>query len=978
MQLPPGFVLDTPKPATGPVYGAPPKVDPYKAEDQQMQRAKFELDQEKSARDAEKDALDIQERQKKLADGDVASAVGEERKAAAFLLRALGANESYEGLGIGPRSLVGQTLSEWTPDLLNELPAGVGNSPERQVADTNQDEFIAASLRQDSGAAIPPEEMERQRRIYFPMPGDGPAVIEAKRQARIRAIAGLKQSSGKLLEETLAAYEKLRAGDTPDATQETTGLYVDPAMIQDNGKPIGMNPDGSFDPGNEPIGPAGGGRPLIDPAMGVSEIPSDGSTVPDFNAEMQVSEKLKAANDELNNLWLSGQIRTVDQLFAEAKRLGLNINTNSRADLQRQIKRGERGSFVPRPDEKRTGVQKAAGAFLDSPLGAYGVGSLNALTMGGIDEIVGLVAGEDQGARVQSVKDYLRENRPVASLAGEVGGAVTGALMAPAAVTNALATKTGATLSGAAYGALDQNDNRILGGLAGGAIGRFAPQATEKAVNALAPIAQRGMNALAPVAGKVRGMFPQNALAQEVNQNANIVRAGMDENIPVRIQDVAPSTRGRYNELKASDGGGELIGKAAMDDAAAIESRLTEIGGAGTVKEGFNAGTAIQDVVKREKSKMSQEASALYRRAEMQAPGFKAPATQVSKTVDDKIAAIKSVTPEGNEGQISLLSKIKGNFEKTGVTTETLQANREIVRQHIKDNDLAFSAKEVELIEIMDAAARDLEESLVASGNSAAAASLKRANEKWAEYSQFKQSVVKELVGTKKSPVEAERAAQRVMAMIKPGGSSAKFAKVFRSMEESEKADLRAAIAANLGKAGNGEFTLAALATNLDHKKVNPATLREVFGPDGYKSLMNLKALARSKQDANVAPIGTNTRREVGGLKGLLLRFMGIGAGAGLGGPVGAIGGAVAIPAFSKMGEKRAARLMLNKDVTKMLRSAPETTNPAAISRWFDTLQKTAPQNSVAAADILALKQALADSFGQSPGKLAASEEEGN
>lgn len=135
-----------------------------------------------------------------------------ERKAGAFLTRALGAEKSYLETGVGPRSLIGQSIKDSHPDLLNALPGFIGNSPERQVADTNQDEFIAATLRQDSGAAIPPDEMERQRRIYFPMPNDGPEVIEAKRQARQRAIEGLVASSGTMAsDDQRKAFEGIKA-----------------------------------------------------------------------------------------------------------------------------------------------------------------------------------------------------------------------------------------------------------------------------------------------------------------------------------------------------------------------------------------------------------------------------------------------------------------------------------------------------------------------------------------------------------------------------------------------------------------------------------------------------------------------------------------------------------------------------------------------------------------------------------------------
>lgn len=139
------------------------------------------------------------------------SASVEERKAGSFLLRALGANDQFEAQHIGARSLIGQKIADNTPNFLNSLPESVGNSPERQVADQAQREFIAATLRQDSGAAIPDPEIINQQRIYFPQPGDGPKVIEAKRQSRLRAIEGLKEASGRMAPQVLAGFH----GQTP-------------------------------------------------------------------------------------------------------------------------------------------------------------------------------------------------------------------------------------------------------------------------------------------------------------------------------------------------------------------------------------------------------------------------------------------------------------------------------------------------------------------------------------------------------------------------------------------------------------------------------------------------------------------------------------------------------------------------------------------------------------------------------------------
>lgn len=214
----------------------------YRAEDQQFQREAAER-----AERAEQRAERAEQRQMTRDQVDVAAKVTEgERKASAFLTRALGANRSYEDTGVGPRGLVGQFARDVAPDVSNYF-----NSDERQVADSAQDEFIAASLRQDSGAAIPTDELEKQRRIYFPMPGDGPEALEQKRQARLRAIDGLVQSAGKsITPEQRAALEAY--GDQLGAAVSGQGLPKDLSEIVDRAvadeQPQGLAVDVSADP----------------------------------------------------------------------------------------------------------------------------------------------------------------------------------------------------------------------------------------------------------------------------------------------------------------------------------------------------------------------------------------------------------------------------------------------------------------------------------------------------------------------------------------------------------------------------------------------------------------------------------------------------------------------------------------------------------------------------------------------------------
>src|SRR5690606_39962348 len=103
--------------------------------------------------------------------------------------------------------------------------------------------------------------MERQRRIYFPMPGDSPEALEQKKQARLRAIEGLKQSSGRLLDETLERYNALGSEDAPLTADidAAPAMGVPGEMINRNGVLVGF-----YD--------AEGKRVDIDPGSNFDEI----------------------------------------------------------------------------------------------------------------------------------------------------------------------------------------------------------------------------------------------------------------------------------------------------------------------------------------------------------------------------------------------------------------------------------------------------------------------------------------------------------------------------------------------------------------------------------------------------------------------------------------------------------------------------------------------------------------------------------
>ena len=82
---------------------------------------------------------------------------------------------------------------------LGAVPLGLGNygrTPEFQKFDQARRDFVNAILRRESGAVISDQEFDNADKQYFPVPGDGPEVIEQKRQNRINAIRGLEVGAG--------------------------------------------------------------------------------------------------------------------------------------------------------------------------------------------------------------------------------------------------------------------------------------------------------------------------------------------------------------------------------------------------------------------------------------------------------------------------------------------------------------------------------------------------------------------------------------------------------------------------------------------------------------------------------------------------------------------------------------------------------------------------------------------------------------
>jgi len=112
-------------------------------------------------------------------------------KASNLYRRTLSSNIELDRLSLDPDSLIGRTSYDYAPGLTR-----MASTDKRNAYRSAVENFIAATLRLESGAAIGDAEFERQYRIYFPQADAGPEEIEQKRKARELAINGLKAEAG--------------------------------------------------------------------------------------------------------------------------------------------------------------------------------------------------------------------------------------------------------------------------------------------------------------------------------------------------------------------------------------------------------------------------------------------------------------------------------------------------------------------------------------------------------------------------------------------------------------------------------------------------------------------------------------------------------------------------------------------------------------------------------------------------------------
>lgn len=594
------------------------------------------------------------------------------------------------------------------------------------------------------------------------------------------------------------------------------------------------------------------------------------------------------------------------------------------------------------------------------------------------DELAGLAGGVMDAADGGTFGEGYRRERDVVRAAQAIGRdergigpEIAGGLLSPLNRLGSASTAKEFAYQGAKFGALSgagagegvvgTGVNALLGAGTGAAVGGAVSQAP-RAVNALLQT-QPGQRVSGAIdSALARGRVPESA--------RELVEAGQRQGVKVRRGDADPQRLAHKRGVaRNSEEGNRIIRDAEAEDLVDAEAAALRLGDGNPAGDRFETGERAQAVLERQSKRTKDEAQRLYRVAEDASEGVKFQPQKAIATLNDEITRL-----EGEGADASLISYLRRQGEllsrAEGWTPMQLHAFRSNLRKNIRTAGLPVDAAELPMVRAIGAAGEDLQQSL--SGNARALTAVKRADKIWAERSEFRREVGDKLFG-KDRGFSPDQTGAALDSMVR--SDSRRFERFMKELDPEEAADLRATFATKLGRDGQGNFSLAKFLTQTEGKGAiaTPRSMRLLYGEEGMKAITDLRAIFNAKQAAasetNYSRTGNVVSTAARGLRSLL--FAGIGAGTG--GTAGAVVAPAASGWLSRVGERRAARLVTNPDFTRWLRQAPESSNPEVINRYFSRLNKIASRDQVFRMDAKAVQDYLARHFSEGVGRAAAS-----
>lgn len=581
--------------------------------------------------------------------------------------------------------------------------------------------------------------------------------------------------------------------------------------------------------------------------------------------------------------------------------------------------------------------------------------------------------GEMSGAAVTGGAGFTKPARiaQAASRASKLGNAARAANLQRAAVKSTVApgAATGAFYGfGNGEGASDSAVGAVLGA-GGGAV--LAP-----AAQAASPYVSKGFGRIATALKK-----PEATAAQR-----EVIDAGAATGVPIRRADLDPEGMARSRSVaKTSEGGNAIIREAEDADVQAAEQAVTtRVGGGGNVESRETFGERARAALFRHGDRTRERARALYDQADSQVKGQRFAAPSGSAQIDTEIAALREAGENVNSPMIRYLEGLKADLagpKAQGMTIRGLRDQRTAVRSNLRNAGLDADAGEAQILRVLDAVGQDIDSALA---GKPAQSLYREADAVWRERAAFRKEIAERLLGPRTRPKSGEQISDAFRSMIRD--DFARTRRMWEVLDPDEQADMAASLAASLGRDKQGNFSFQRLLSQtvgdgVAQKPTLPASaVQLIFGKEGAQALRDLQTVARAKvaasSETNHSRTGNVVQSAKGGLRTLLLTGLGLSQGGFAGGILAPMAGQM----LSRLGEKRAARLVINTDFSRWLSTMPPTATTQDIGRQFAKLEALAAKSPsiLFQQDVRALQQTLADAFSQSPGRLAAADQEDN
>jgi hypothetical protein len=860
---------------------------------------------------------------------DVGQATEDQRKASNFYGRMLTSEAQYRSTPGGDRD-ARTAVGQWFHDAAPGVDATL-NSNGRVTSDNAARNWIAASLRQESGAAISQGEFDNQYRIFFPMPGDGPDQIRQKEIARQQAMLGFKTGAGPLAGSAEQQYQAQfgntmpwQMGGNPPSNGGTGGGNPSGGAVQPGADGAPPNPFGGL-PGNSkepPVGlyDANGNFVGQDPRIDQTQTPPPGMLYRyrDANGDIVNSESIDGGNDPAP---------APNKYEADLKTALNKAGAGDPTEYQNWLMRAAQGSLFGLSDEVN-GAHYALNALIkgENPVAAYKI-----------------------ARDLEQMRQHInKQGQGWTGTAVELGGSLPTAAMFPMGEGVSGAVKAGAGMGGVSgfgngNGTADSFKSAVTGTLLGGATGglvqkaapmvaaglrkvtgRAAPGEGAQVIQAADRLNELTGSKIAPIPADVSGPGIRNATA------------GMAK-MPLAAQPIIKGSEEVSTEAQAAR---DYVAKLAGDPASLEASGESALNGA-------------RAYITRSRNKVNS----LYKKAENLGGDTPVDLVNAREVLDGHIAEL-SQTPGGAPGLDvlkGLRSELDGQFPVEGV-----KRMRTALRDRFGTDGLRGSDLERRVGQVADAANMDVTNSLTKAGKADAAKAYEEAAAAHADRVDVIDHVLAPIIGRKSdAPLSGEQIMGKIGTLTKTNNQA--LSKFLTSIPEEDAATVRATLISRLGTASKGTQNAAGDAFSLPQflthwNDMTPAAKSTLFGGQLRSALDDLAVVAEGTKGAQKFANVSNTGSPVGiGLTGLT-------GAAVLSHPLAAT--------FAVLSQYGGGKLLASPAFARWLVRMPKEARPALMH--VQQLVKIAVANPAIGAEARDLQRQLVAAFEGGPLPLAA------